>query len=128
MSRAGGLIGGVTFVVEVWLAVVLSAGLARGAETEAIEAVWKPQRVVFVYNGYTTIYTCRGLERKLESVLRALGAHENVEFERSECVEGHGARIYVTFKSPIEATEANVRELTTYSTEEQLAARVTGTG
>ena len=45
MSRAGGLIGGVTFVVEVWLAVVLSAGLAMGAEPEAIEAVWKPQRV-----------------------------------------------------------------------------------
>jgi hypothetical protein len=111
-------------IADLVLYAVLAAGIA---EADTVEAVWKPQRVVFVYNGQTTIYTCKGLERKLETVLRALGAHESVEFERSECVQGQGARLYVAFKSPIEATEANVRDLTTYSTEEQLAARLNGT-
>lgn len=106
---------------------VLFVGAARSAETATIEAVWKPQRVTFVYRGHTTVYSCGGLKRKLETVLLALGAHEKVVFERSECVPGHGARLYVTFKSPIEATEENVRALTTYTSEEQLAARVTGT-
>lgn len=107
------------------LAHVSFVRVAAGADT--IDAVWKPHRVVFVYRGHTTKYTCGGLKRKLAAILKSLGAHDSVVFERTDCVPGEGIRLYVRFMSPVEATDANVRALTTYTSEELLAARVRGT-
>ena len=44
--------------------VLLAAGLANAqspADDSVVEAVWKPQRVNFVYHGYSTLYSCGGL-------------------------------------------------------------------
>jgi hypothetical protein len=51
---------------------LLAAGVANAqsqADQPVVEAVWKPQRMNFVYRGYSTLYTCRGLQHKLEKIL-----------------------------------------------------------
>jgi hypothetical protein len=100
---------------------------AFAANPEApIEAVWKPQRATFVYVGQTTFYTCSALEQKLTLVLRVIGAHDDIVFDRRECNTHGSTRLHVVFKSPIEATPDNIQAITTYETEQSLIARVNG--
>jgi hypothetical protein len=113
--------------------IVLGIGLLLStftvvAETSdaSVEAVWKPQRATFVYAGHTTFYTCSALEQKLTLVLRVIGAHDDIEFDRRECKTHGTARLHVRFKSPIEATAENIRAITTYDGEQALTARLNG--
>ena len=39
-------------------------------------AVWAPKELSFVYQGFTTKYSCDGLQDKMKSVLTKLGAHD----------------------------------------------------
>ena len=108
--------------------IVLGLCYAFGAHAEEpVEAVWKPQRATFAYFGHTTFYTCATLEQKLTLVLRVIGAHEDIEFDRRECRANGPTRLHVRFKSPIEATDENVRALTTYDAEEILVAQLRAT-
>jgi len=110
-----------------WQAIVFVVGLCCTLTLQAadtIEAVWKPQRATFVYVGQTTFYTCVALEQKLTLVLRVIGAHEDIEFDRRDCRPGGSPRLHVRFKSPIEATDDNIRALTTYDAEEVLVAQL----
>jgi hypothetical protein len=97
------------------------------ANDAPVEAVWKPQRTIFSFFSQTTHYSCRALEDQLRRVLVVLGAHERMEFDRRECSPESGMRLYITFMSPIEATDANVRELTSFESEDLLVARLRGT-
>lgn len=100
--------------------------LGSTAEVPSIDAVWKSQRATFVYAGQTTFYTCSALEQKLTLVLRVIGAHEDLTFDRRECKNNGRARLHVTFRSPIAATPENIRALTTYDTEQEIVARLNG--
>ena len=61
-----------------WAAIlVLAAGVANAqsaADESIVEAVWKPQRMNFVYRGYSTLYSCRSLQQKLQKILTTVGA------------------------------------------------------
>jgi hypothetical protein len=46
------------------------APTSRGEET----AVWSPKTLTFVYQGYTTKYTCDGLQARMKAVVSMLGA------------------------------------------------------
>ncbi len=50
-----------------------------------VEAVWKPQRMNFVYRGYSTLYSCRGLQQKLEKILTTVGARGGIELRAYSC-------------------------------------------
>jgi hypothetical protein len=104
------------------LALLLATTFASAAEP--IEAVWKPQRITFVYSGHTTHYTCHTLEQKLKSVLKTLGAHEDIAIDRTSCSDFTGAVLHVEFRSPVAASIENIRLITTYDAEEVLAARL----
>ncbi|WP_457825246.1 hypothetical protein, partial [Staphylococcus aureus] len=56
----------------------LCAGAARaeGTAGEAQSAVWTPKELTFVYQGFTTRYSCDGLRDKIRGVLLDLGAQK----------------------------------------------------
>lgn len=117
-----------TFSVK--LAVLLAlcpAALLAESSAEEVTAVWKAQQVNFEYRGYSTTYSCRSLQDKLEIILRTVGARENVRLQSYVCDEMAGiARFQISMQSPVVASEENIRELTTHDSKDELVARVNG--
>lgn len=109
---------------------LLAAGLASAqspADESVVEAVWKPQRMNFVYHGYSTLYSCGGLQQKLEKILTTVGARGGIELRAYSCDDALAiARFQIELTSPVEATPQNVAQLTTYDARDELAARVNG--
>jgi len=114
-----------------WAAVlVLAAGVANAqsaADEAVVEAVWKPQRMNFVYRGYSTLYSCRGLQDKLQKILTTVGARGRIELRTYSCDDELAiARFQIALTSPVEATPENLEQLTTYDSRDELVARVRG--
>ena len=124
------------FLANAWLVAVahvtiaapfVAAEAAESAEGERVEAVWKPQQVNFEYRGYSTAYSCRSLEDKLELILRSVGAREDVQLRSYVCDEQIGiARFQIALQSPVVASEENLREVTAQDSRDELIARVNG--
>jgi hypothetical protein len=119
---------------KVWLAVAIvymtmatSAFADAPADGEIVQAVWKPQQMNFEYRGYSTTYSCRGLQDKLELILLSVGAREDLQLNGYACDEQIGiARFQIVLQSPVIASEENLRELTAYDAKGELIARVKG--
>jgi hypothetical protein len=60
-------------VAPVWAA---DAGSAPAAAVESQPAVWTDKELTFVYQGFTTRYSCDGLRDKVRGVLLDLGAQK----------------------------------------------------
>jgi hypothetical protein len=95
-------------------------------DAPVVEAVWKPQRINFVYHGYSTLYSCSGLQEKLEKILTTVGARDDsVELRAYSCDDQLStARFEIALASPVEATPENVEALTSYDSRDELVARV----
>jgi hypothetical protein len=64
-----------------------AAPVETGAPAVRAEsAVWTPRELSFVYQGFTTTYSCDGLRDKVRSVLLKLGAREDLQVSESPCV------------------------------------------
>jgi hypothetical protein len=63
------------------------AALAQPQPSEStyIAAQWQPFDVRFHYFGFTTYYSCDGLENRLEQILKELGADQEVRVSVSGC-------------------------------------------
>jgi hypothetical protein len=97
------------------------------SDTAVVEAVWKPQRIDFVYRGYSTLYSCSGLQSKLEKILTTVGARGGIELRAYSCDDQLStARFQIVLASPVEATHENLTALTTYDAQDELVARVRG--
>jgi len=110
---------------------VLAAGVANAqspADDAVIQAVWKPQRMNFVYRGYSTLYSCRSLQQKLQKILTTVGARGgSIELRTYSCDDELAiARFQIALTSPVEATQENVEQLTTFDNRDELIARVRG--
>lgn len=70
-------------------AIVISSLLTVRAEV--VEAQWQVYQIRFFYQGFTTYYTCDGLERKLRRLLLLLGARDDARAE-SRCVDVNDLR------------------------------------
>jgi hypothetical protein len=109
------------------LAIVPAAVMANSNDEQEVSAVWKAQQVNFEYHGYSTIYSCRSLEDKLEIILRSVGAREDVRLQSYVCDEQLGiARFQISMQSPVLASEENIRALTSHDSKDELVARVNG--
>lgn len=117
-----------TFFVKLAALLALAPAAVLAAPTEEeVTAVWKAQQVNFEYRGYSTTYSCRSLQDKLEIILRTVGARENVRLQGYVCDELSGiARFQISMQSPVIASEENIRELTTHDSKDELVARVNG--
>jgi hypothetical protein len=93
---------------------------------ETIDAIWHTQLVDFTYSSRDVYYSCNSLRSKIGAILRAVGAHENVQVS-VHCI-GDGfvnhAQGRVRLSVPIEATPENVQRATTYDTRHELVARL----
>jgi hypothetical protein len=121
--------GGRRFAIVVGLAALLSSAFAAAETTSdaGVDAVWKPQRLAFEYRGYSTVYSCRSLKRKLHDILLSIGAREDLRVSGYACDEqGSVASFEISFHSPVEATPENVRALTSYDSQDELIARTRG--
>ena len=109
---------------------LLAAGVANAqspADQTVVEAVWKPQRMNFVYRGYSTLYSCRGLQQKLEKILTSVGARGGIELRAYSCDDELAtASFQIALTSPVEATPENVEQLTSYDARDELVSRVRG--
>jgi hypothetical protein len=82
---------GIALRVVAAVAVLLTAtGWAAADETGAAaardeSAVWAPKELTFVYQGFTTKYSCDGLRDKVRSVLLELGAREDLQVNETAC-------------------------------------------
>lgn len=111
--------------------VLLAAGLANAqspADGAAVDAIWKPQQMNFVYRGYSTLYSCSGLQDKLEKILTTVGARDDsIQLRAYACDDALAtARFQIELTSPVEATPENVEQLTTHDSHDALIARVRG--
>jgi hypothetical protein len=109
---------------------VLAAGVANAqspADESVVEAVWKPQRMNFVYRGYSTLYSCRSLQQKLATILTTVGARGDIELRAYSCDDELAiARFQIALISPVEATPENIERLTSFDARAELVARVRG--
>lgn len=99
---------------------------ATAEEGETVAAVWKTQQLPFVYQGYVS-YSCEGLREKLDKILRSVGARAGIAMRVSGCGGFSGnTALQIVLQSPVVATPATVRELTTYDATHALVAHVRG--
>jgi hypothetical protein len=93
---------------------------------DAVVAIWRMHQVEFVYHSASVYYACDALQEKIGDILRAVGAHQRIAVEvacgAGDLVNFTVAR--VTLAMPVEATPAAVQAATTFSSREQLIARV----
>jgi hypothetical protein len=71
------------------LVVSLCAGAASApvaADSADAAAVWVPKEVNFVYVGFTTKYTCDGLQAKMRRILLQLGARDDLKVTPLGCM------------------------------------------
>ena len=94
------------------LAPLLFAATLQAAETETpvvIPAKWKPVDFQFSYHGFTTSYSCDGLEGRMELILKAVGAHPNTRVTATGCPTNgpsDNAFVHITGGFPVPATSA----------------------
>jgi hypothetical protein len=102
--------------------------LAVAPDDNEIEAIWRVQQLQFDYYSPNTSYSCGALQKKIRTILQAVGVHESVVVE-VRC-DGHepvsAVRVYISFAAPIEATEENILAATSFESHELLAARLRG--
>ena len=70
-------------------ATLLAAVPALASAQDTVAAVWVPKHTHFVYQGFTTRYSCDGLRDKVSSMLRKLGA-QDLEVREQPCTSAGG--------------------------------------
>ena len=70
-------------------AVLLGLLPALAAAQQSVEAVWAPREVTFVYQGFTTHYSCGGLREKIREMLLRLGARD-LRVREQGCIRAGG--------------------------------------
>ena len=91
-----------------------------------VAAIWRIHQVEFVYRSANVYYACDSLQEKIGAILRAVGAHQRIVVNIG-CANGDFvsfALVHLTLATPVEATPEAVATATTFTSREQLIARV----
>ena len=64
--------------------ILLPTGIQAAAQ-EPLPAVWKERKLSFSYSSQTTIYSCRSMAGRVSSILRAVGARDDIQVRVSGC-------------------------------------------
>jgi hypothetical protein len=68
---------------------LLAAAPAWAAAQDSVAAVWVPKHVEFIYQGFTTHYSCDGLRDQISHMLRKLGA-QDLKVRQIACTRPEG--------------------------------------
>lgn len=79
-----------TSLFPIAAAAVLLAPPVLAAPQQSVEAVWVPRHVTFVYQGFTTHYSCDGLRDQIHRMLSKLGARD-LKIRTQGCIRLVGA-------------------------------------
>lgn len=72
-----------------WLPLSCAAAeTADAPATEIVTGAWQHHKVTFSYVGYTSLYTCDGLEGQVRQILLHLGARKDVKVSAKGCPGG----------------------------------------
>lgn len=100
-----------TQLLGVVLSLLTLSAAAQDAtkDANAVAAQWQPYRFNFAFMGFSTYYSCSGLEDRLEQILLQLGAKQGVQVNASGCFEPDRVSKMITARvrvsMPIEAGE-----------------------
>jgi hypothetical protein len=83
------------------------------ADAPATPAEWHPQQLNFNYSGFTTLYSCDGIEDKVRQILLTFGARKDLTVRATGCSEGSTrpskfAWVRAEFNSLTPATDPSV--------------------
>lgn len=67
------------------LSIVSGLVISMSLHADPVLAQWKVYQLEFRYSGFTSKYSCDGIEYKLEKLILALGARDDVRVENSSC-------------------------------------------
>jgi hypothetical protein len=67
----------------------LAAVPVLAAAQDSVTAVWVPKHIEFIYQGFTTHYSCDGLQEQIRTMLEKLGA-QNLRVLEMACVRPEG--------------------------------------
>jgi hypothetical protein len=91
-----------------------AAGAASAADEASQPAQWTQKEFQFIYQGFTTHYSCDGLRDKVESVLRQLGARKDSKVYELGCTANYGrpdpfpgVRAKISVLQPLTPAEAS---------------------
>jgi hypothetical protein len=112
---------------------ILSAavGVASAADNATVDAVWVDKDLSFTYMGFTSHYSCGGVQDKVAYVMQQLGARPDFKVTVAGCLnESSGPeimpRVRVRAALPREATPAVLAELARVRSTRELAAHAQG--
>ncbi len=116
------------------LALLAAAGPAMAADAGgtspgSVEAVWVEHEISFTYTGFTTHYSCSGLEHKIEYVLRQIGARPGYKVTSSGCLNSGPEwmpHVRIRASLPAEATPERLAQLEQATDRQGLVARAGG--
>lgn len=75
-------------------AVTLLAALPTlAAAQDSVAAVWVPKHVQFIYQGFTSYYSCDGLRDQIRTMLERLGA-KDLKVQQYSCVNPSGPSLF----------------------------------
>ena len=80
-------------VTKVMAGVLLGAVPLAAAAHGRVQAVWTSRHVRFIYQGFTTYYSCGGLREEVERMLEKLGARD-LKVNEYGCVQGSGVETF----------------------------------
>jgi hypothetical protein len=72
---------------------LLAAVPSLATAQDSVAAVWVPKHVQFVYQAFTSYYSCDGLRDKIRSMLQKLGA-QDLKVEQYACTNLSGPSIF----------------------------------
>lgn len=116
-------------VLAIGALVALGAGHVGAEESsKPVQAIWKPQEIVFYFQSFTTFYSCGTLEDKLEQILGQVGAQAEVRVRAPGCGSGpvSSPRAEIRLISPVEATAEALAEAKKGESTRELVARLAG--
>lgn len=114
MSRRTALIGAALLAA---LPALATSATPPGSPA-AIAARWQKHELTFTYHGFTSFYTCDGLEEKVRQILLHFGARKGVQAQASGCAYGPStpspnAWVTVKFESLAPAPEGQEHDADT---------------
>lgn len=76
---------GAGLVAVVFLAMPVPVGAESGTAGQPQAGLWTPKKVHFVFQGFTTRYSCEGLRDKVRKALLDLGARNDLQVTEGAC-------------------------------------------
>lgn len=72
-------------------ATLIAALSALGGAVHADSGSWSSHQIDFTFLGFTSTYSCEGLQSKLQALLRTFGARQDAVVRSAPCERGFGA-------------------------------------